>query len=231
MLSRANLKAMGLEPDQVEKVLDLHGASMESAKENAKEKAKQAEEALQAKITELESDLSKARAELKAAKEDDDGFESKLAAEIEAHKVTKAELEAAKTEHKKAVDGYAKEKEDAEIDGLVKSLLGEGDESHGKMLPAAIDKALRMYDRTIVKRDKDGKLKNADEVLAHFAAEWKDFFGKSETLGVDTGSPPASNPDKRASYLAALDEARKNGNTTEAIRIKTEAAENNIFLI
>ena len=231
MLSRANLKAMGLEPEHVEKVLDLHGASMESAKENAKEKARQAEEALQAKITELEGDLSKARAELKAAKEDEDGFETKLAAEVEAHKATKAELETVKAEHKKAVDGYAKEKEDAEIDGLVKSLLGEGDESYGKMHPSAIDKALKMYDRALVKCDKDGKIKNADEVLAHFAAEWKDFFGKSETHGVDTGSPPALTPDKRTGYLTALKEARKNGNTTEAIRIKTEAAENNIFLV
>ena len=219
MLSRANLKAMGLEPEQVEKILDLHGASMEGAKENAKEKARQAEEANQAKIAELESELSKARSELKATKDDDGSFEAKLNAEIEAHKITKSELETAKAEHKKAVDGYEKEKDDATVDSLVKTLLGEGDESNGKMHPSAIDKALRMYDRSLVKRDKDGKIKNADEVLAHFATEWKDFFGKETTRGVDTGKPPESQSTaytKEAIAKMSVDEINQNWDAVKA---------------
>ena len=192
---------------------------MESAKENAKEKARQAEEANQAKIAELESELSKARSELKAAKDDDGSFEAKLSAEIEAHKATKSELETAKAEHKKAVEGYAKEKEDAETDGLVKSLLGEGDQNHGKMHPSAIDKALRMYDRAIVKRDKEGKINNAEEVLAHFAAEWKDFFGKETTRGVDTGRPPEKQGaayTKEAIAKMSVDEINQNWDAVKA---------------
>ena len=215
MLSRANLKMMGLESEQVEKILDLHGASMESAKE----KAGKAEKAFQSKIAELESELSKARAELKAAMDDDGGFEAKLKAEIEAHKTTRSELEAAKAEHKKAVESHEKEKDDASVDGLVKTLLGEGDGTHGKMHPSAIDKAIRMYDRAIVKRDRDGKIGNADEVLAHFAAEWKDFFGKETTRGVDTGRPPETKGGvytKEAISKMSVDEINQNWDAVKA---------------
>jgi len=87
--------------------------------------------------------------------------------------------------HKKTREDYQAEKQAAEIDGLVSAALkGAG------MNEKAIPKAIKLYDRAIAERDKDGCLKNADKVLEYFKGEWGDFFGEITQKQGDVGTPP-----------------------------------------
>ena len=89
------------------------------------------------------------------------------------------------TAHKATRDGYAAEKDAADTDGKISALL-----KTAGMNAAAIPKALKLYDRKIVERGKDGEVSNSDKVLEFFKGEWSEFFGTTETKGADIGTPP-----------------------------------------
>ena len=175
MLSRASLKEMDIAAEHIDKILEMHGASIE----NLKSKAGSAKESLVSQIKALKDELAEAK---------DDSYKAKYNAELKAHKITADALRKEQKAHEAAVADYTKQRENAALDSLVKEVLEAGNESLGKMHPAAMAKAMKDYDRGIVRRDPDGNIENRDEVLAHFAAEWKDFFGKVQTQGIDVGS-------------------------------------------
>jgi len=172
MLSRASLKEMGMEPVQIDKIMELHGASTQSLKA----KSGALKENLITQIRTLKEELTVAK---------DSSYKVKYEAEVEAHKATVGMLEV----QKETVADFLAKEEDAAVDGLVKELLVAGNDVLGKMHPAACAKALKSYDRAIVRRNSDGNIENGDEVLSYFAGEWSDFFGKVQMQGVDVGSP------------------------------------------
>jgi len=116
-------------------------------------------------VTDYESQIS----ELQARGADYDAIKSALDDERTAHNATRAE--------------YAAEKTAAEVDGLLTEIL----KSAG-MNAAAIPKAIKLCDRAIIERDKEGAIKNADKVLDRFKDEWKDFFGEVQQKGADVGT-------------------------------------------
>ena len=126
------------------------------------------------------------------------------------------------TAHNTTKSTYAAEKDAVAVDSLVSELLSREHEGVGKMNPAAVSKAVKQYDRAMVERDKDGKIKNADKVLEHFKSEWSDFFMKIDGKGTDPATPPSGsafagkniqelmaeankNPDKLSEILAQVD--------------------------
>ena len=149
------------------------------------------------KKTEWDNERQKMELELTDLKSGDSGVET-IKAELKAVKKALSDTEKAlnteKSAHQKTIDGHTAEKDAATVDSLVSKLLKTGSEKTGTMNAAAIPKALKQYDRSIVERDSDGKIANADKVLEHFAAEWSDFFGPSEVKGADIGNPPADTP-------------------------------------
>ena len=175
MLSRASLKEMDIAAEHIDKILEMHGASIE----NLKAKTGSAKESLVAQIKTLKGELAEVK---------DDSYKEKYNAELKAHKITADALKKEQKAHQTAVADYAKRQDYAVLDALVKETLETGNDALGKMHPVALAKALKGYDRGIVKRDSDGNIENRDEVLAHFAAEWKDFFGKVQTQGIDVGN-------------------------------------------
>ena len=156
------------------------------------------------KKTEWDNERQKMELELTDLKGGDNGIETikaELKAEKKAHSDTKKALDTEKAAHQKAVDGYTAEKEAATVDSLVSELLKTGSDKTGTMNAAAIPKALKQYDRSIVERDSDGKITNSDKVLEHFVSEWADFFGASEVKGADVGNPPNGNLPEKNPWL------------------------------
>ncbi|MCL1995344.1 MAG: hypothetical protein FWG63_03970, partial [Defluviitaleaceae bacterium] len=94
----------------------------------------------------------------------------------------------------------------------------------------AIDKALKLYDRSLVKLDKDGNIENPSDVVAHFVKDWGDFFAKGQEQGVQISTPPQG-ANQATDYASMLQTARKENKQLEAIRIKTEAAHNGVMLL
>jgi len=175
MLSRASLKEMEIAAEQIDKILEMHGASIE----NLKAKTGSVKESLIAQIKSLKGELAESK---------DGSYKAKYNAELKAHKSTASALKSEQKAHQTVVADYAKQRDNAVLDALVKETLEIGNETLGKMHHAAMAKALADYDRGIVKRDLDGNIENRDEVLMYFAGEWKDFFGKVQTQGIDVGS-------------------------------------------
>jgi|GEM_PF-3808341 len=193
---------------------------------------------LKDEIDQAKTELAKAKTDLENAIKPNEGLQADFDAEKAAHKATKEALEKEladeKTAHKATQDGIVAEKDAAAVDGLVGKLLETADADGLAMSKAAIPIALKQYDRALVKRDKDGNITNADEVVKHFKdGDFKEFFGKTETSGINAGNSQQSNQnlDKSTQYKTRLEAARKEGNTAESVRIKTEAAKDGVYLI
>jgi len=193
-MTRKFLQGLGLETEVIDKIVQIHGEGIEREKGVA--------ESLRGDITKLEGNLKTARADLAKAKQPLEGaidWEKKYNDEVVAHTTTKEGLERSlsdeKTAHKTTQDAIAAERDAATVDGLVAELLKAGHkdgEKAVKMSAAVIPKALKMYDRSIVERDKEGNIKNADKVFEFFKGEWGDFFGEVTVEGVSVGKSDGS---------------------------------------
>jgi hypothetical protein len=92
------------------------------------------------------------------------------------------------------------------------------------MIPEAISKALKMYDRSIVEFE-DGKISNADKVLESFRTEWKDFYTKVGERGTDPATPPQGGANDYAGKTATelMEEANRNPEKLNEIMAQIEA--------
>jgi len=77
---------------------------------------------------------------------------------------------------------------------------------------------------------KDGAVSNYDDLTKSVKESYADVFGTTTTTGAGVATPPAGAGEK-PDYVSQLTAARKAGSTQDAIRIKTEAAENGVYLI
>jgi len=190
MLSRAALKEMGISPEQMERIMELHGGSVEALKA----KTNATREKLVEQIKMLKSELSK---------QADGSFKEQyeaLAQEFDSQKEAMAE--------------YLTKQECAAKDAAVKALLEAGCKEHGQLHPAALVKAMENYEREIVQLDEDGAILNPEEVLAYFVKHWGEFFGKVQPVGVDVGSShgASARPAYTKEALAKMSAAEINKN-------------------
>ena len=116
----------------------------------------------------------------------------------------KTQYEAEVAARKQERESYEAEKIAAEIDDKVAEILKKGDKKYGSLNAAAIPKALKQYDRSIVKRNKDGSITNVEPILEYFGKEWGEFFAKEERQGAHIGSPPGNPPEQPANLTQAL---------------------------
>jgi len=190
MLSRAALKEMGISPEQMERIMELHGSSVEALK--AKTNATREKLAEQVKM--LKKELSQ-----QAEGSFKEQYEA-LAKDYDSQKATMEEYLAKETNTAK--------------DAAVKALLLVGCKEHGQLHPAALAKALADYERGLVQLDSDGTILNPDEVLEYFVKHWGEFFGKVEAKGVDVGSShgASARPAYTKEALAKMSAAEINKN-------------------
>ena len=150
---------------------------------------------------------------------------------MEEVKTLKAELEAEKTAHGTTKTGYETEKTNATLmEKIHQAAIAEG-----KLEGVGIA-ALKKHGLDMSKvKHKGGEITNMSEIMEEYKTDsvigalWG---GEKTTTGAEAGAPsPNNSNDKNTLYKSRLDEARKNNNTLEAVKIKTEAAADGVILI
>ena len=162
--SRKMLKAMNIEEDKIEQIIDAHSETVDALKA---ERDAYKEDA--AKLAAVQKELD----ELKA--KGDDGYKAKYEAEKAAHDALKADI-AAKETKKAKTDAYRELLKGANIDEkrIATILRAEA---------PTIDK---------IELDADGKIKNAEQYTESIKSDWADFIVTQSAKGTNTATPPAN---------------------------------------
>lgn len=165
-LTRKFLKALGLEDDKIEQIIEEHTTIADRM--NAEiEKYKADAEAL----PRVQRELEKAQADLEAGKKD--SWKVK-------YEAVKEEFEGYKSEQTKKEARSAKEK-------AYRELLKQAGVSEKRL-----DAVLRVSDVDSVELDEKGTIKGADKLTEGIKSEWADFIGTTSIQGAQTATPPAS---------------------------------------
>lgn len=165
-LTRKFLKALGLEDDKIEQIIEEHTTIADRM--NAEiEKYKADAEVL----PRVQRELEKAQADLEAGKKD--SWKVK-------YEAVKEEFEGYKSEQTKKEARSAKEK-------AYRELLKQAGVSEKRL-----DTVLRVSDVDSVELDEKGTIKDADKLTESIKSEWADFIGTTSIQGAQTATPPAS---------------------------------------
>lgn len=161
--SRKMLKAMNIEEDKIEQIIDAHSETVDALKADRDAYKEDA-----AKLAAVQKELD----ELKA--KGDDGYKAKYEAEKAAHDALKADI-AAKETKKAKTDAYRELLKGANIDEkrIATILRAEA---------PTIDK---------IELDADGKIKNAEQYTESIKSDWADFIVTQSAKGANTATPPA----------------------------------------
>ena len=162
--SRKMLKAMGIEEEKIEQIIDAHSETVDALKADRDAYKEDA-----AKLAAVQKELD----ELKA--KGDDGYKAKYEAEKAAHDAVKADI-AAKETKKAKTDAYRELLKGANIDEkrIATILRAEA---------PTIDK---------IELDADGKIKNAEQYTQSIKSDWADFVVTQSAKGTNTATPPAN---------------------------------------
>ena len=166
-LTRKFLKALGLEDDKIEQIIEEHTTIADRM--NAEiEKYKADAEVL----PRVQRELEKAQADLEAGKKD--SWKVK-------YEAVKEEFEGYKSEQTKKETRSAKEK-------AYRELLKQAGVSEKRL-----DSVLRVSDVDGMELDDKGAIKDADKLTESIKSEWADFIQTTTTQGAQTAVPPANN--------------------------------------
>lgn len=162
--SRKMLKAMNIEEDKIDQIIDAHSETVDALKADRDTYKEDA-----AKLAAVQKELD----ELKA--KGDDGYKAKYEAEKAAHDALKADI-AAKETKKAKTDAYRELLKGANIDEkrIATILRAEA---------PTIDK---------IELDADGKIKNAEQYTESIKSDWADFIVTQSAKGANTATPPAN---------------------------------------
>ena len=162
--TRKMLKAMGIEEEKIDQIIDAHSETVDALKADRDAYKEDA-----AKLAAVQKELD----ELKA--KGDDGYKAKYEAEKAAHDALKADI-AAKETKKAKTDAYRELLKGANIDEkrIATILRAEA---------PTIDK---------IELDADGKIKNAEQYTESIKSDWADFVVTQSAKGTNTATPPAN---------------------------------------
>ena len=162
--TRKMLKAMGIEEDKIEQIIDAHSETVDALKAD---RDAYKEDAAKLAAVQKELDALKAKG--------DDGYKAKYEAEKAAHDALKADI-AAKETKKAKTDAYRELLKGANIDEkrIATILRAEA---------PTIDK---------IELDADGKIKNAEQYTESIKSDWADFIVTQSAKGTNTATPPAN---------------------------------------
>ena len=161
--SRKMLKAMGIEDEKIDQIIDAHSETVDALKAD---RDAYKEDAAKLAAVQKELDALKAKG--------DDGYKAKYEAEKAAHDALKADI-AAKETKKAKTDAYRELLKGANIDEkrIATILRAEA---------PTIDK---------IELDADGKIKNAEQYTESIKSDWADFIVTQSAKGTNTATPPA----------------------------------------
>ena len=190
-LTRKMLKAMGIEEEKIDQIIDAHSETVESLKAS---RDAYKEDAEKLKSTREELDKLKSKGE--------DGWKEKF-------DNLKGEFDQYKT------DVQAKETKAAK-ESAYRAILKDANLSE-----KGIEKAIKYADWDKIELEADGKLKGASDHIKSAKEEWAEYVTTTTTTGAKTSNPPANNggdkltkadiykKDERGRYVLSASERQK----------------------
>ena len=162
-LTRKMLKAMGIEEEKIDQIIEAHSETVDSLKAD-RDSYKEDAEKLKAVQKELD--------DLKA--KGDDGWKDKY--------------EKLKGEHEQyKADVLAKETHAAK-EAAYRAILKDANLSE-----KGTEKAVKYADWDKIELEADGKLKGANDHIKAVREEWAEYVTTTTTTGAKTSTPPANN--------------------------------------
>ncbi len=181
-LTRRSLKAMGIEDEKIEQIIEAHTETVNGLKADIDRYKADAEA-----LPDVQKQLEKAQADLEAGKKDS----------------YKVKYEAIKEEFEGFKADQAKKESHAAKETAYRAILKEAGISEKRL-----ESVLRVSDVDSVELDEKGQIKGTSDLLKNVKNEWADFIVTTETQGADTSNPPANNagneskPNTRAAQIA-----------------------------
>ena len=161
-LTRKMLKAMGIEEEKIDQIIEAHSETVDSLKADRDSYKEDAE-----KLKDVQKELD----DLKA--KGDDGWKEK-------HDRLKDEFDKYKT------DVQAKETKAAK-EAAYRAILKDANLSE-----KGIEKAIKYADWDKIEIGTDGKLKGANDHIKAVRDEWAEYVTTTTTTGAKTSTPPAN---------------------------------------
>ena len=165
-LTRKMLKAMGIEEEKIDQIIEAHSETVDSLKADRDSYKEDAE-----KLKDVQRELD----DLKA--KGDDGWKEK-------HDRLKDEFDKYKN------DVQAKETKAAK-EAAYRAILKDANLSE-----KGIEKAVKYADWDKIELGEDGKLKGANDHIKAVREEWAEYVTTTTTTGAKTSNPPANNGGK-----------------------------------
>lgn len=162
-LTRKMLKAMGIEEEKIDQIIEAHSETVDSLKAD---RGSYKEDAEKLKAVQKELDDLKAKG--------DDGWKEK-------HDKLKGEFDKYKT------DVQAKETKAAK-EAAYRAILKDANLSE-----KGIEKAVKYADWDKIELGEDGKLKGANDHIKAVREEWAEYVTTTTTTGAKTSTPPVNN--------------------------------------
>ena len=162
-LTRKMLKAMGIEEEKIDQIIEAHSETVDSLKADRDSYKEDAE-----KLKDVQKELD----DLKA--KGDDGWKEK-------HDRLKAEFDQYKN------DVQAKETKAAK-EAAYRAILKDANLSE-----KGIEKAIKYAEWDKIELGEDGKLKGANDHIKAVRDEWAEYVTTTTTTGAKTSNPPANN--------------------------------------
>lgn len=166
-LTRKFLKALGIEDDKIEQIIEAHSETVSALKDEIEDYKENAE-----KLPGVQKELDKLKKEAEEAekKGEKDPFKVKYEAIKEEYENYKKEIAAKETKANK--------------EKLYTELLKEAGVSEKRI--AAV---LKVSDLEKIEIDTDGKLKDAKDLTKAIKEEWADFITTTKDKGADVANP------------------------------------------
>ena len=165
-LTRKMLKAMGIEDEKIDQIIEAHSETVDSLKADRDSYKEDAE-----KLKDVQKELD----DLKA--KDDDGWKEK-------HDRLKEEFDQYKSDVQEKETKAAKE-------AAYRAILKDANLSE-----KGIEKAVKYADWDKIELDADGKLKGENDHIKSVREEWAEYVTTTTTTGARTSTPPANNGGK-----------------------------------
>lgn len=178
-LTRKMLKAMGIEDEKIDQIIEAHSETVDALKEQRDKYKADAE-----KLPEVQKQLDKAKTDLEATGKD----------------AYKAKYEALKEEY----EGYKNEQTAKETRSAKERAYRELLKAAG-VTEKRIDSVIRVSDLDGVELDDNGAIKGADKLIESIKTEWADFILTTTTQGAQTAAPPTTTTQK----IYTADDIRK----------------------
>ena len=165
-LTRKMLKAMGIEEEKIDQIIEAHSETVDSLKADRDSYKEDAE-----KLKDVQKELD----DLKA--KGDDGWKEK-------HDRLKEEFDQYKNDVQEKETKAAKE-------AAYRAILKDANLSE-----KGIEKAVKYAEWDKIELGEDGKLKGANDHIKAAREEWAEYVTTTTTTGAKTSNPPANNGGK-----------------------------------